>query len=339
MYIIQLMRLAVVGLGFMGSVHLKALRSVPDVKLSAVVSRDESKLGGDLSHAGGNLAGSGEHFDFSGVRKYRDLDSALADPEIDAVDLCLPTDLHEQTTIRSLRAGKHVLVEKPMALSTAACKRMLDEARRAQRVLMVGHVLRFFPAYRAVSEAMQDLGEIRSATFRRRCARPTWADWQSDSTRSGGAVLDLLIHDVDFVLHLFGPPVAIAASGRLDRDIDIVSAELSYDGGFKVDIVGGWHPGRFPITMKYRVIGSHGSVDFNFNAHPPRIHRNGVFENLPLTDADGYAAEIAYFARCVQSGRDPVECKPEDSARAVRLSLAIIEARKRNGEKIPWKSE
>src|SRR5579871_4863267 len=105
----QLMRLAVAGLGFIGSIHLKALRSVPQVTLAAVVSRDESKLTGDLSPSTGNLAGGGDRFDFSCVRKYRDLDSVLSDPEIDAVDLCLPTDLHEQSAIQSLRAGKHVL--------------------------------------------------------------------------------------------------------------------------------------------------------------------------------------------------------------------------------------
>src|SRR5579872_2466923 len=232
------MRIAVVGLGFMGCVHLKALRSVPEVRLAAVVSREESKLAGDLSATGGNLAGGRERFDFCGVRKYRDLESALADPEIDAIDLCLPTDLHEPAAIKSLRAGKHVLVEKPMALTEAACRRMIDTARRAERVLMVGQVLRFFPAYRAAAQAIPQLGTLKSATFRRRCARPTWGEWQGDPARSGGAVLDLLIHDLDFVLLLFGAPRAVLATGRQERNTDIVSARLFYDAGFTVDVVG-----------------------------------------------------------------------------------------------------
>src|SRR5262249_23388816 len=152
--------------------------------------------------------------------------------------------------------------------------------------------------------------------------------------RSGGAILDLLIHDIDFALHLFGDPVAISATGRVDGEVDIVSCRLFYESGLAVDIVGGWHPGRFPITMKYRVIGDAASVEFNFNEYPPRMHRGAVIENLPLEQVDGYAAELAYFADCVDSGREPVLCTPRDSERAVRLALAIVDARNRNGERV-----
>ena len=165
------MRLAVVGLGFMGGVHLKALRSVAQVELAAVVSRHALEMA---------------------VKHYTNLDDALADPEIDAVDLCLPTDLHESATVAALRSGKHVLVEKPMALDVGSCHRMIAEAERAQRILMVAHVLRFFPAYRALQRAIDDreLGNIRFATFRRRCAQPGWSDWITDKTRSGGGAFD-----------------------------------------------------------------------------------------------------------------------------------------------------
>src|SRR6266849_2489920 len=119
------MRLAVVGLGFMGTTHLRAILA-GGAELHAVVSASERKLSGDLSGTGGNLVSGGDddRFDFSGVKKYRDLSAALNDPEIEAVDLCLPTDLHESAAIEALRHGKHVLVEKPMALDEAACQRM-----------------------------------------------------------------------------------------------------------------------------------------------------------------------------------------------------------------------
>src|SRR5208283_842659 len=99
------MRLAVVGLGFMGGVHIKALASVEGVELEAVVSRRATEF-------------SAKH--------YTTLEEALGDPEIDAVDLCLPTDMHESATVAALAAGKHVLVEKPMALSVESCRRMID---------------------------------------------------------------------------------------------------------------------------------------------------------------------------------------------------------------------
>jgi predicted dehydrogenase len=329
------MRLAVVGLGFMGSVHVKALRSLPGVELAAVVSRRE-----DFTGVAGNLGGSGEALDLSGVRRYCDVAEALADPEIDAVDLCLPTDLHEPIAIDALRHGKHVLVEKPMALDVASCERMIDEARRHGRVLMVAQVLRFFPAYRALEETMRDVGPVRGVIFRRRCARPSWSDWLAVKARSGGGVFDLLIHDVDMALHLFGTPVEIAASGYEDLavGIDTISAQLFYSGGLTVEIAGGWHnSGTFPFSMEYTVVADGGTLDYNSESRPPRLHgANGLSEELPLVNQDGYSAEIAYFAECCRDGAAPARCPPEESARAVSLALAIIEARKRNGEKHSW---
>src|SRR5215472_16223631 len=137
------MKIAVAGLGFMGSTHIKALRSVPQAQLIAVVSNDEKKLSGDLSGIQGNLGGPGEKMDFSGVRKYRTISEVLGDRDVEAVDICLPTRLHAPTTLAALRAGKHVLVEKPMALDAPSTDAMLTEARSSGRVLMTGQVLRF----------------------------------------------------------------------------------------------------------------------------------------------------------------------------------------------------
>src|SRR5579863_9423758 len=108
------MRIAVLGLGFMGSTHLKALRNVSGATLAAVVSADDKKLSGDLSAIQGNLGGPGEVMDFSGVARYHTVEEALRDPNVEAVDICLPTDRHAPVALEALRAGKHVLVEKPM---------------------------------------------------------------------------------------------------------------------------------------------------------------------------------------------------------------------------------
>jgi predicted dehydrogenase len=334
------MRVAVLGLGYMGSIHAKALQKIPGVELAAVVSRHETRLSGDLTGVTGNL-GSGERLDFSNVRKYRDVEAALNDASIDAVDVCLPTDLHEPIAIEALRRGKHVLVEKPMALSVRSCERMIEEARRSKKVLMVAQVLRFFPMYTALETAMKDpkLGAVHSAVFRRRCAQPSWGPWLDDKARGGGGVFDLLIHDFDMVLHLFGKPSAIAASGYEDMaaGIDLVSAQLYYHGGMIVEITGGWHPGDFPFSMEYTVVAEGGTLDYNSESRPPRRHLKGhPREEFVLENIDGYAAELAYFTQCCRTGAEPALCRPEDSAAAVELGLAIIEARKQNGEKRSW---
>src|SRR6266404_7829323 len=135
------MNVAVAGLGFMGATHLKAWKQVSGAHVTAVVSSDARKLTGDLTDVRGNLGGTGEVMDFSGMQKYPSLEAALGDPEIDAVDICLPTNQHGQAAIAALRAGKHVLIEKPMATDEAEAQALLNEARRSGRTLMVGHVL------------------------------------------------------------------------------------------------------------------------------------------------------------------------------------------------------
>src|ERR1041385_8661515 len=112
----QPVRMAVVGLGFMGSTHWKAMRGAPGITVAAVYSQDDTKLKGDLSAIKGNIGGPGEVMDTTGITPYRNIDMLLADPNIDAVDVCLPTDMHEPVAVAALRAGKHVLVEKQMAL-------------------------------------------------------------------------------------------------------------------------------------------------------------------------------------------------------------------------------
>src|ERR1017187_10425636 len=239
------MKLAVLGLGFMGSTHVKALKNIPGVELAAVCSVDETALSGDFRQIQGNLGGPGERFDFSGVRKYREIEQAISDPDVDAVDLCLPTDLHAAVAIEALRAGKHVLVEKPMPLDGHSAGRMMEEADRAGKILMTAQVLRFLPPYIALRESMNQgqLGLMRSAVFRRRCAAPAWGGWLKRPEKSGGGVFDLLIHDVDMMMHLFGPPEKVSATGYDDdaRGIDIIHAEFHYSHGGVVLITGGWH--------------------------------------------------------------------------------------------------
>src|SRR5260370_8834524 len=145
------MKIAVLGLGFMGSTHLKALRSVTGATLTAVVSADEKKLSGDLSGIQGNLGGPGEKMDFSGVTRYHTVDEALRDPNVDPVDICLPTAQHAPVAIAALRAGKHALVEKPMALDGETADRRIASSERSGRLLMPAQGLPFPPSYAAAA--------------------------------------------------------------------------------------------------------------------------------------------------------------------------------------------
>jgi predicted dehydrogenase len=335
------MRIAVLGLGFMGSMHLKALRNIPQATLAAVVSVDEKKLAGDLSAIQGNLGGPGERLDFSQVKKYRSVAEALADPEIDAVDICLPTDQHAPVTIEALRAGKHVLVEKPMALDGAAADQMLAEAAASGRILMTGQVLRFIPGYRIASLLLRAgrLGAVHTAFFRRRCAAPAWGRWLGDASKSGGGVFDLLIHDVDFCLHLFGTPMAVSATGyeAAGRGIDWILSEFHYPSIGTVAISGGWHhPKSYPFSMEFTVLSEGGTLEYSSLGRPLTLYRaDGEVEALePQGEQDWFQAELAYFIDCAAAGRKPELCPPEESAAAVKVTRLMLESRKKNGEKM-----
>jgi predicted dehydrogenase len=338
------MKIAVLGLGFMGSTHLRALARIPQVQIVAVASDDARQLSGDLTGVQGNMGRPGERMDFSGIATYRDWRQAVLDPRAEAVDICLPTNLHAPAVITALDAGKHVLVEKPMALDTASTEAMLDAARCKGRILMVAQVLRFFPSYRAMVELVKSgrLGAVRAAMFRRRSAAPSWSPWLLDPKISGGAVFDLLVHDVDMCLHLFGPPQAVSATGceDLTRGLDWITAQLHY-AELVAAVSGGWHPpSSFPFSMEYSVVGDDGVVEYHSSTAAPVLYGPGGSQRaLETAGTDGYQAEIEYFVDCCLHQRQPDLCSPNESAQAVRLAVLMQESRRNRGERIPWKSE
>ena len=186
-----MINIAILGAGFMGKTHARALAKLPDVNIVGISSRSMAEAS--------SLA---QEVD---AEPYDDARALLHAPDVDAVSITLPTYLHPEFTLAALNAGKHVLVEKPMALSVAECDRMVDAAARSDRIVMVGHVLRFWPEYVALVELVQSgaLGRPLSATAARLLPPPTWSDWFRDETLSGGEVLDLHIHDLDLLNWLF----------------------------------------------------------------------------------------------------------------------------------------
>jgi predicted dehydrogenase len=337
------MRVAVLGLGFMGSTHLRAWRSIPGVELAAVAARDEKHLSGDLSDIQGNIGSAGEKLDFSAVRKYRDALDAVRDPQVDIVDICLPTDQHAPVAIAALRAGKHVLVEKPLALDGASADKIIDEAGRSGRMLMAAQVLRFIPEYRTAHEMVKkgQTGAVRSAIFRRRCAAPAWSKWLSDPAQSGGGVFDLLIHDVDFCIHAFGMPEAVSATGYedLSRGIDSITAQFEYRSIAGVTVTGGWHhPKAYPFSMEFTVVADTGTLEYSSAGRPLSLYSaGGCVELVPAREdvASVFEAELRYFTECVRSGRAPEICPPSESAAAVKLTRLMLDSRALHGERIP----
>lgn len=334
------MRIGVIGLGFMGSTHLEAYAKVRGFELGAVSSSSSKKRSGDLSDVGGNLGRGGGLVDFGAAARYSRADDLIDDPEVEAVDICTPTDLHKPLALRALAAGKHVLVEKPMALSVEDCDEMVKAARDASRVLMVAQVLRFFPEYAAARSIIRsgEVGQVRAASFRRRCAAPAWGRWLKDPARSGGGVLDLLIHDFDFCQHVFGVPRTISAIGPedLEAGIDFVEARLDYGDGVPVLVSGGWHhPESFPFSMEFTILCQRGTLDYSSDKDGLRLHSaDGQVKSVELSQQDGFVAELQAFVDACSCGEPPRLCPPEDSAEAVRMALAMNRSRNLGGKAV-----
>ena len=317
----------------MGATHLNAYAKIEGVQLAAVCTPDARALSGDLSGIGGNLNRPTGVHDFSAVRKHANWRELVADPELDAVDLCLPTDLHAEAAIAALASGKHVICEKPMALSAADCDRMIAAAEQYNRILMVGQVLRFWPEYRYLETFVKSGGHgaVLAATFVRRCGLPDWSRWLPLEERSGGALLDLLIHDIDQALLIFGTPDRVAAKKL--GDVDAVMATLIYPGGSEVRIQGGWFAPATPFSMSFQARSERAEIELT----PDGLmlsDQAGQRNKIEIPESDAYDAEIAYFVDCCRGGRKPERCMPQDSARAVKLALLLKQSRALGGEQL-----
>jgi len=193
--------------------------------------------------------------------------------------------------------------------------------------------------YRARAELVKSgrVGKARAATFRRRCAAPDWSPWLADKNASGGGIFDLLIHDVDMCLHVFGAPQAVSATGYEDlaRGVDVITAQFHYPE-MSVLLSGGWHhPNSFPFSMEYTIVCDGGTIEYNSAGPPPALHAaDGAKTDLDAGGKDGYLAEIEYFVECCVQGKQPDYCPPAESAAAVKLASLMIEARERQGEKV-----
>jgi len=231
-----MVRIGLVGIGFMGMVHYLAAQKVKGGRVVALHTRDKKKLAGDWRGIRGNFGPPGTLTDLGKVRRYERFDDLLADPDVDLVDICTPTNLHEPMAVAALKAGKHVLVEKAIALETRAADAMVKAARRAGRLLMVAHVLPFVPPFAFAAEAIRSgkYGRLLAAHFTRVISRPDWSADIGDASKTGGPAIDLHVHDTHFIGLVAGVPAKVFSTGRVaaDGSVEYLTTQYLYgDGG------------------------------------------------------------------------------------------------------------
>jgi predicted dehydrogenase len=338
-----MVRIGIVGIGFMGMIHYLAAQKARGLKVVALCSRDAKKLAGDWTSIQGNFGPRGSQMDLSGLSGHKEFDDLLADPKVDLVDLCVPNDSHSDMAIQALRAGKHVLVEKPIALSTKAADEMVEAARAAGKMLMVGHVLPFFPEFAFALDAVQSgrYGALKAAHFLRVISKPDWSGGIADPARSGGPAIDLHIHDTHFVALACGVPRAVHSTGVVEGEAVVhLSTQYLYDRpDLSVSCTSGAlsQAGR-PFAHGFQLYFDRATLAFEFANMAGEGHLatplsvilpNGTIERPSLGSGDpidSFAHELSVAAEAVATGKEAPRLSGSLARQALKICWAEIES-------------
>lgn len=338
-------RIGIIGLGFMGMTHFEATRKVSGGQVAAIATRSEKKRAGDWSEIQGNFGPRGSATtDLTNVKTYADHRELLADPEIDLVNICLPTDQHEAMALDALSAGKHVLVEKPIAIELDAAERMLAAADKAGKLLMVAQVLPFFPEFRWARETVESgrYGKLLGAAFRRVIATPDWSSDMSDFRKLGGWGIDLHIHDNHYIGLLCGVPKEVFSRGLLKEGfVNHVSTQYVYDDPeLTVSCIsGGIAAGQLKFAQSFELFLEDATIQFDAGTYGDAwvvnrpltlIPHSGEVET-PNPGGSGewcaaFTEEIQAAVDGVQSGTAPHVLSGQLACDALKLCYAEAES-------------
>ena len=313
---------ALIGCGFIGEVHARSWSKVKGAKLVAAVDIIEGRAK--------KLAE-----DYNIPHRLTDYTKVLDMKEVDIVDVCTPTYTHREIAVAAAKSGKHVLVEKPIALRLRDADEMIQAAKSAGVKFMVAHVLRFWPEYVEAKRIVDSgaLGEPRIARAHRQSPFPEWAPWHKDRRLGGGVFVDMSIHDVDFLRWALGEVEEVFARGGTLKTPDSTShdythAILKFKSGTVAYVDGSWiQPPGFPFTTYLEIVGTKGMLAVD-NQSPAalRVFRPGAppAAFTPF-DEDGYDREVRHFYECIVEDKEPA-VTGEEARRTLEVVLAGLKS-------------
>ena len=328
-----MLRVGLVGAGFMGEMHSAcyAALGTETVRVTGVA---------DLNAANAKKIADSHH-----ATAFSDPLELIASPEIDAVDLCLPTHLHATYARAAMESGKAVFIEKPVCRTADEADELLLLQEKTGVPVMVVHCIRMWPEYQWLKNAMErnSFGPLETLVLKRVSPRPEWAwnNWLHDQKLSGGVALDMHIHDVDFMRYLLGDPkslssvISCARSGEMNQ----IFTNYSYDHT-AVSIEACWdYPSTFPFCMEYRAKFCEATVvyrsqDNSFlvyqgdeTSFQPTLDVAEVGENAAggnVSSLAGYYHELSYFVDRVSSKESIQMSTLQDAADSLKLTLEEI---------------
>ena len=324
------------GCGFMGGIHAQIYAQLSGVDLVAAVDANVDSSADKLKSFG------------TEIPVYPNLEEALANNDCDFVDICLPTKLHKTNAIQVIEAGKALFCEKPLALTLDEADEILAAAQTKGTSAQVGHCIRFWPEYQALMNFHHSGsgGKLLSLSLVRRAARPGYGvgNWLNDATQSGGAALDLHIHDTDFVLALLGQPNSFTSRVTEDFSGPAHIFSLFHYDGLTVSTEGGWnYPANWGFQMSFQALYEHAVLDYDSSNGKGLTICQGENEPQPMevakpdsgestsgegnvSDLGGYYNELLYFTNCLKQGKAPTIATLGDARASLALTLNEIQS-------------
>ena len=322
-----MLNIAIIGSGFIAGAHAAAINNSEKVNLAGIANPNEVSVKKAAEAAG--------------CKWFTDIEKMLKEEDIDIVDICVPTFLHEQYVLMAAKHGKNILCEKPVALNVESFDNMVKAAEEAGVRFMVAQVLRFWPEYVDIKKryAAGEFGEVKYVYANRLGQHPTWTKWHVDPAKSGGGLYDMMLHDIDFVRYVFGPVKEVYAAGWQSETgcWNHVMANLIFENGVKAGIEGSMAmTDNYPFNMNFRIVGENKSEEYNLSAglnledvasakRQEIIFENGKDPVLADVDQseDAYQNEIEYFADCVESGKETDIVPLEENRNVLEIEAAI----------------
>jgi len=323
------LKCAIIGCGGLGKSHLSNVVTMEDVEIVALCDVDEEQF----TKATNTNLGAGATIDVSNFNLYTQAEEMLEKEELDFVIIALPTFLHEKYAVMALNKGLHVFCEKPMARTVEACQNMIDAAKRNNKLLSIGQCLRFDYAYSMIKEAYESgkYGKLLRLDLTRYSYAPIWAweNWYMNFERSGGAALDLHVHDVDFINYLLGRPDAVKSNAiHKTSGFDCICTEYFYKDGPIVHAIGDWSlPKSHGFRFSYMAVFEKAVI--TNGAKGPRIcPADGEAQEPECGERDMYKVEMKYFIQCIRAGKLTDVVPMESTKQSIETVFAEMESAK-----------
>jgi predicted dehydrogenase len=316
-------RIGILGAGAMGTAHAAAYAEIAEATVVGVFSRDPARARSAAA--------------ICNAEPFGDAAALIGNAAVDAIDVCLPSAVHHTFVVPALGAGKHVFCETPLALQLNEARQMLEVARRANRLLQVGLLMRSLGAYEHIKAVafsgehgrLLSVATSRLGSYLHRDAPDHKAHYSDPST-------ELMTFDFDFIQWVMGPPARLSASAvRTTAGVPgEISALLSYqDGRHATVVASGLMPPEFPFTVGFRALFEGAAFEHQaiFEDGPPKstftiVECNARPQPVPTAARDPYQAELQRFVDCIAGRADPALLDAERAIEALILSAATQRA-------------